>query len=133
MISFLSSSVVHNLYLSLSSAILPLTNSFLNNVKQSLNAAVPMLVTVLGMITLLREVQPSNAPGSIEVTAPRFIDVKLVQPAKASKPIVLNDIGNVIEVNPVQLAKTGPAILVIEEGIDVYAPISPTFDKAINA
>ena len=67
----------------------PSENSTFFNLMQSLKAAQPILVTLLGMISSLIPLHPENAKSSILATLSGIIiSVSPVQPSKAPVPIL---------------------------------------------
>jgi hypothetical protein len=65
------------------------------------NAAVPMLVTVLGIVTLETPVVPLNAPEPMLVTPSGIVMlVRPVAPEKASQPMLVTLLGIVTIVMP---------------------------------
>ena len=66
------------------------------------NAPEPMVVTLLGMVMLVRLEQPSNAPEPMVVTLLGMVTlVRLEQPLNAPEPMVVTLLGMVMLVRPV--------------------------------
>ena len=81
-----------------------------------------MLVTLLGIVTEVKPVQPEKALIPMLVTLLGIVtEVKPVQPEKALIPMLVTLLGISIEVKPLQYRKAPPAIDSIPSGI-VYAP-----------
>ena len=60
-----------------------------------------MLVTELGMVTLVRPVQPEKAPPPMLVTELGMVTlVKPVQPEKATNPMLVTELGMVVFLHP---------------------------------
>ena len=84
-------------------------------VVQFAKALVAMLVTVLSIITVLQFVIVLNAPGIVLVNddVPLIVTVdKLVHPVIPFNPILVTEVGIVMEVTFVQFAKALAAMLV---------------------
>ena len=70
-----------------------------------------MLVTLLGIVTEVRPVQPEKADAPILVTLLGMVmEVRSEQPKNACSPIVVTLLGMVTEVRPVQPEKAKCAI-----------------------
>ena len=62
-----------------------------------------MEVTLFGMVTEVKPLQPLNAPHSMEVTLfPMVTEVKLLQPLNALPPMEVTPVGMVIDVKRLQ-------------------------------
>ena len=86
-----------------------------------------MLVTLSGMVMLVKPVQPEKAQSPMLVTLlPIVTLVNLVQPEKALSPMLVTLTGIVTLVNPVQPEKVSlPMLVTLSEMVMLVNPVQP--------